>query len=160
MIKLKSLILEKNQGLWNWYKQQLPNWPDYVIKDLFFVKLKSTTDAIEKKAHIDTIKKVYPNLKWKFKKLSLTFDSFDRNTKILMKNRDMGKSNPFQVPDDEKRHQTQLSLLQKRGISKQPIIVIKKSDGYELWEGWHRTLQYLQHFPNGFTCPAWVGYID
>lgn len=145
-------------GLWNWYKQQLPDWPDYVIKDFVFAKLKSVNDMKDKKEWIDHIKKMLYNVKWKFEKINLTFDSFTEDTKTIMKKRDMGKSNPSQVPNDTERHQTQAALLQKRGISKQPIIVIKKSDGYDLWEGWHRTLQYLNAFPNGYICPAWVGY--
>ena len=156
MIKLKSIILEN--GLWNWYKQQLPNWPDYVIKDFIFVKLKSVDDMNSKKEWIDDLKKTYPTIKWKLEKLNLTFDSFDKDTKEIMKQRDMGKSNPHQVPKDTERHQTQASLLQRRGISKEPIIVIKTPDGYDLWEGWHRTLQYLKQFPEGFICPSWVGY--
>ena len=154
-----DVISERNQGLWNWYKQQLPDWPDYVIKDFIFVKLKSVSDMEEKKAWIDHIKKTLPNVKWKLEKLNLTFDSFSKDTQEAMKKRDMGKSNPHQVPKDIERHQTQAALLQQRGVSKEPIIVIKKSDGYDLWEGWHRTLQYLKQFPDGFSCPAWVGHI-
>lgn len=160
MIKLKWIILESNRGLWNWYKQQLPTWPDYVIKDLIFSKLKSVSDMKDKKEWIGGIKKALPNVRWKLEKLELMFDAFSKDTQDTMKKRDMGKSNPYQVPNDTNRHQTQLDLIKKRGISKQPIIVIKKPDGYDLWEGWHRTLQYLQYYPNGFTCPAWVGYIS
>jgi len=161
MIKLRQIILESNRGLWNWYKQQLPTWPDYVVKDFIFSKLKSTSNMKDKKEWIDNIKRIYPNLKWKLERLSLTFDSFGEDTKRTMKIRGMGKLNPNLNwgSNDAERHQTQLSLIQKRGISKQPIIVIKKSDGYDLWEGWHRTLQYLQYYPSGFTCPAWVGYV-
>jgi hypothetical protein len=161
MIKLKDILQEGNQGLWNWYKQQLPDWPDYVINDLFFSKLNTSQDLQDKKEHVNNMKQMWKGIKWKFEKLHLNFDSFSKETQDTMKQRQMGKANPNQVPDDEKRHQTQSNLIKKRGISKQPIILIKNTNtnGYELIEGWHRTMQYLNHFPEGYTCPAWVGYL-
>jgi GNAT superfamily N-acetyltransferase len=43
-------------------------------------------------------------------------------------------------------------------VSEEPIIVAKLSNGYDLIEGWHRTIQHLKEFPQGYTAPAWVGY--
>ena len=156
---LDNLFSESNQGLWNWYKQQLPDWPDYVIKDFVYVQLKSKTDMEDKKYWISKIKEAIPNVKWKLEKLHLTMDSFNKDTRDGIEKRSGGKLNPDQVPKDTERHQTQAALLQSRGVSKEPIIVIKRADGYDLWEGFHRTIQNLNQFPQGYTCPAYVGHV-
>jgi len=44
------------------------------------------------------------------------------------------------------------------GVNPEPIIVAKLSNGYDLIEGWHRTIQHLQAYPEGYTASAWVGY--
>jgi hypothetical protein len=49
-------------------------------------------------------------------------------------------------------------MIQQKGVSEEPIIVAKLSNGYDLIEGWHRTIQHLKEFPQGYTAPAWVGY--
>jgi hypothetical protein len=86
-------------------------------------------------------------------------DSFNKDTRDGIEKRSGGKLNPDQVPKDTERHQTQAALLQSRGVSKEPIIVIKRADGYDLWEGFHRTIQNLNQFPQGYTCPAYVGHV-
>jgi hypothetical protein len=47
-------------------------------------------------------------------------------------------------------------MIQQKGVSAEPIIVAKLSNGYDLIEGWHRTIQHLKAFPQGYTGPAWV----
>ena len=146
-----------SQGLFKWFKQQLPTWPDYVINDIFVVKLKSRKEVEEKREHMNFIKKKYPNMKWELKVLEVTFDIFDRDTQNALKKRDGGKCNPNQVPNDVARHAVQSNLLKSRGVSKEPLIMIKNGNSYSLWEGWHRTIQNLNQFPNGYKCNAWIG---
>ena len=146
-----------SQGLFKWFKQQLPTWPDYVINDIFVVKLKSRKEVEEKREHMNFIKKKYPNMKWELKVLEVTFDIFDRDTQDALKKRDGGKCNPNQVPNDVARHAVQSNLLKSRGVSKEPLIMIKNGNSYSLWEGWHRTIQNLNQFPNGYKCNAWIG---
>ena len=146
-----------SQGLFKWFKQQLPTWPDYVINDMFVVKLKSRKEVEEKREHMNFIKKKYPNMKWELKVLEVTFDIFDRDTQDALKKRDGGKCNPNQVPNDVARHAVQSNLLKSRGVSKEPLIMIKNGNSYSLWEGWHRTIQNLNQFPNGYKCNAWIG---
>jgi predicted nucleotidyltransferase len=148
-----------SQGLFKWFKQQLPTWPDYVINDMFVVKLKSRKEVEEKREHMNFIKKKYPNMKWELKVLEVTFDIFDRDTQDALKKRDGGKCNPNQVPNDVARHAVQSNLLKSRGVSKEPLIMIKNGNSYSLWEGWHRTIQNLNQFPNGYKCNAWIGII-
>jgi hypothetical protein len=45
---------------------------------------------------------------------------------------------------------------QQGGIRSEPVILIKRPDGYELLEGWHRTIQHFHKFPDGYTGPAYV----
>jgi hypothetical protein len=68
-----------------------------------------------------------------------------------------GKANPDQVPRDAERHATQAQLAQQQGgVRKEPVILVKRPDGYDLIEGWHRTIQHFAEYPNGYTGPAWV----
>jgi hypothetical protein len=74
----------------------------------------------------------------------------------MLASREGGSSNPFQVPRDAERHAQQSQMIQQKGVSQEPIIVAKLSNGYDLIEGWHRTIQHLKAFPQGYTGPAWV----
>lgn len=164
MIKLKNLLTEINAQQWNWYKnwckKYLPNWPEYVIKDMLFTKLTSHEDLEDKKNHMLFFRDEYPNMVWKLEKLNdITFDSFSKETKDKMFKRKMGNENLFQVPNDKKRLDSQIELIRKNGVSKLPIIVIKQNDGYDLWEGWHRTFANMKAFLEGYNCNAWVGYV-
>ena len=50
-------------------------------------------------------------------------------------------------------------MIQKQGVSSEPIILFKRRYGYELVEGWHRTMQNLKAYPQGYKGLAWVGYL-
>jgi phage gp37-like protein len=66
---------------------------------------------------------------------------------------DMG----MDIPRDAERHATQARLAQQQGgIRSEPVILIKRPDGYELLEGWHRTIQHFHKFPDGYTGPAYI----
>jgi hypothetical protein len=66
---------------------------------------------------------------------------------------DMG----LDVPRDKERHATQAALAQQQGgVRKEPVLLIKTAKGYELLEGWHRTIQHFAKYPNGYTGPAYV----
>jgi hypothetical protein len=61
------------------------------------------------------------------------------------------------IPRDKERHATQAALAQQQGgVRKEPVIIIKTSKGYELAEGWHRTIQHFHMYPDGYTGPAYV----
>ena len=76
----------------------------------------------------------------------------------MLVSREGGSANPYQVPRDAERHAQQLKMIQQNGVSEEPIIVAKLNNGYDLIEGWHRTIQHLQVYPDGYTAPAYVGY--
>lgn len=48
-------------------------------------------------------------------------------------------------------------MIKKQGISEEPIIVTKINGEYELQEGWHRVIQALILWPEGYEQNAWVG---
>jgi hypothetical protein len=61
------------------------------------------------------------------------------------------------VPRDTERHATQAQLIkQQGGVRKEPVIMIKTSQGYNLLEGWHRTIQHFNLYPDGYVGPAWI----
>ncbi len=153
-----EVLLELRQGLDKYTKQQFPNWPDYVIRDFIYKGIKNMPSD-EAKEFIDTQKKELPVKQWKLENLKITLEIFDTETQRRLNIRQGGSANPFEVPNDAERHSTQAAMIQKQGISKEPIIVIKQGSEYELLEGWHRTIQHLNAYPEGYTGPAWVGYL-
>jgi len=61
------------------------------------------------------------------------------------------------IPKDKERHATQAALAnQQGGVRKEPVILIKTPQGYELLEGWHRTIQHFAKYPDGYVGPAYV----
>lgn len=76
-----------------------------------------------------------------------------------MKERQFGNVNPYEVGQDEERNKKQKELLMQRGPSNELIIMILSDGKYELLEGWHRTMQALQLYPQGYTQQAWIGIL-
>ena len=82
----------------------------------------------------------------------INYEIFDATTIQKLKIRKGGKENPYGVPNDKQRHDKQKELIAKE-IPKEPIILIKNGTKYELLEGWHRTIQLFEKYPNGFIYP-------
>jgi len=100
---------------------------------------------------VDTKWQLVPNMKF-------TMNMFDPKTKQLLIGRAGGSSDlGMGIPKDKERHATQAALAQQQGgVRKEPVILIKTAKGYELLEGWHRTIQHFAKYPNGYTGPAYV----
>ena len=158
-MRSEEFITEMRKPLLKWLQEQFPTWPEYVVTDLLYKGCKGFTKSEDIEEFVGLMKKDSGTCKWKLATIPISFDKFDKDTQRRMKERGMGKSNPYQVPNDEQRHQQQASMIKKSGVSKEPIIVVSRQDGYELIEGWHRTLQHLQSYPNGYNGPAWVGTV-
>lgn len=158
-MRAHEFITELRQGLDQYVKKQFPNWPDYVVRDLMYKNAKGFTNQAELDDWIAGIKKDYPVKQWRLETLDITLDIFNPATQQKIKARSGGSANPYGVPKDAERHATQKAMIQKKGVSKEPIIVFKTPQGYDLIEGWHRTIQHLQAYPQGYQGPAWVGYI-
>ena len=149
-------LSEARNSLFAFVKQQFPTWPDYVLKDFLYQQAKGIRDQAELDDFLKRNKQDFGNCKWTLTKLPITFDIFTPKTRRMLASREGGSSNPFQVPRDAERHAQQSQMIQQKGVSAEPIIVAKLSNGYDLIEGWHRTIQHLKAFPQGYTGPAWV----
>ena len=149
-------VSEARNSLFAFVKQQFPTWPEYVQKDFLYQKAKGIRNQAELDDFYKEMKQDFGQVKWRLEKLPITMDIFTPKTQREILSREGGSSNPMQVPRDAERHALQSQMIQQKGVSAEPIIVAKLSNGYDLIEGWHRTIQHLKAFPQGYTAPAWV----
>ena len=148
---LDERLNEVRQGLFNYLKQQLPNTPEYVVKDMLYPSIKTANNAGDiDQEYIDQFK----NIKWVLKtNFSITMDIFTDRTKQELESR-IGGTIKKNIPNDAERLQLQKDKLKSQGISKEPIILFKTKDGkYDLAEGKHRTIEAFKMFPEGFIQP-------
>ena len=156
--KNESTLNEYRNALYDFVKSKFPTWPEYVLKDFLYSQTKHMRDEEELKDFLERNQKDFGQVKWRLEKLPITLDIFTPKTQRMIKQREGGSSNPYQVPKDAERHAQQLKMIQQQGVRTEPIIVAKLNNGYDLIEGWHRTIQHLQQYPEGYTGPAWVAY--
>lgn len=151
---------EYRDQLWTWVQSKFPRtqWPEYVQRDFLYAKAKGNKNQKDLEDFLDEIQRDFGRVRWQLEKLPITLDIFTPKTQRMIQSREGGSSNPYQVPKDAERHAQQSQMIQQKGVSEEPIIVAKLSNGYDLIEGWHRTIQHLKEFPQGYTAPAWVGY--
>jgi hypothetical protein len=151
---IKQILKEVRTPLMNYLKDRMPNTPEYVIQDFFYKNLKNATNK-----EINELVDEYSNTKWELMtNFPINYDIFDSDTIKRLKEREGGSKNPYQVPKDEERHNTQKELILKNGLPKEPILLFKINGKYELIEGWHRTIQLLNMFPKGYKYPnVYVG---
>jgi hypothetical protein len=100
-----------------------------------------------------------PNTKWQLiPNMKFSMDIWAEHTLRKLKGRVGGSSDMgMNIPRDAERHTTQAALAQQQGgVRKEPVIIIKTPQGYELLEGWHRTIQHFAMYPNGYVGPAYV----
>ena len=157
-MRIHEVIVESRGSLFNWLKQQFPTWPDYIVKDFLYQQARTITSQEQLADWFATTKKDFGEVTWKLEKLPITLDIFTSKTQRMILSREGGSSNPFKIPKDADRHAQQLKMIQQQGVRTEPIIVTKLDNGYDLIEGWHRTIQHLKAYPQGYTGPAWVGY--
>jgi len=144
-------LTEVRKANLEYFFKRYPNVPKYVVQDFMYKNYKNNPASMD-----DEMGLWLNDMKWSQQVLTITFDFFDNDTQKLLKPRMAGLKLEF-VKDDEERHQIQLDILKKNGPSKEPIIVTKTNGEYELQEGWHRTVQSLLLWPEGYQQNAWVG---
>ena len=159
-----EFITEYRDRLLQYVKSLLPAWPDYVLKD-WLVPNKGDFSNLPADALKNGIMEklqgqgLTPDTKWQLvPDMKFTMDMFDPMTKQRLIGRAGGKSDlGMQIPRDAERHATQATLAQQQGgVRKEPVLLIKTANGYELLEGWHRTIQHFAKYPDGYTGPAYV----
>jgi hypothetical protein len=163
-MRAQEFIVEYRDRLLQYVKSLLPTWPDYVLKDWLvpnkgdFSNLPDTElkNGIMEKIKlaglaVDTKWQLVPNMKF-------SMDMWEPTTKQRLIGRAGGHSDMgLDVPKDKERHATQAALAQQQGgIRKEPVILMKTAQGYELIEGWHRTIQHFAMHPQGYVGPAYV----
>lgn len=175
-MRAKEFLTEYRTKMFQYIKSLLPKWPDYVLKDWIYNLARGdhkagagdkrdSTDNFLWGFNKETILAMLeenglsPDTKWTLvPNMKFTIDMFNPWTKEKLIGRAGGKSDlGMGIPKDKERHATQAQLAkQQGGVRKEPVILIKKSDGYELLEGWHRTIQHFAMYPDGYTGPAYI----
>jgi hypothetical protein len=163
-MRATEFITEYRDRLLQYVKGLLPTWPEYVVKDWLVPNkgdFSNLPDTELKNGIMEKLKGagLTPNTKWQLiPDMKFTMDMFDPKTKQLLIGRAGGSSDlGMGIPKDKERHATQAALAQQQGgVRKEPVLLIKSANGYELLEGWHRTIQHFARYPEGYTGPAWV----
>jgi len=152
--------------MYQYIRSIVPTWPEYVVQDwLYKGRGKNKNYTTDSKAVKDEIIEMIadaglsPNTNpWQLvPNMKFTMDMFHPLTKQKLIGRAGGTSDlGMGIPKDKERHATQAALIQRGGVSQEPAILIKTPQGYELLEGWHRTIQHFARYPDGYTGPAYV----
>jgi hypothetical protein len=145
-----KLFFEAREGLLNYLRSRLSDVPSYVLYDLYYRSVKNMN-----RVELEEFLQDHGNIKWNLVK-DFRIDpktTFDDDTLRVLSIRDGGKSNPYDVPKDLERHVGAMERIESKGMPTEPIILIKSGDKYELVEGWHRTMQLLTLYPDGYIYP-------
>ena len=174
MTEGREQITELRDRMYQYIKSIVPTWPDYVVKDWLYGNLATgETYNKEKGWSFETIGKGIPkilndtglsvNTTWQLvPNVKFTMDMWEPKTLKRLQARAGGSATStdpmVHIPArDAERHATQAALAQQQGgVRKEPVIIVKTPQGYELLEGWHRTIQHFARYPNGYTGPAYV----
>jgi len=153
-----EFITELRKGLMRYVSDKFPNMPEYVARDLIYKNSKMMTNDVMK-----TWTRYYGSLKWKYNpNFEISFKILDNDTAHTIKDYMSRSDKPDQLfSKDAERYAKQREMIKQRGISKEPIIVEESRDEpgkFALLEGWHRTVEQLKVFPDGYTCAAYIGY--
>lgn len=157
---LDETVTEAREGVMEILRRELPDWPDYVIKDWIYQKIQSPIDLEGKLNHVREIAKMVQPNSWRLhQKMPITFDMLSNKTRYFMKTkRQFGERNPFMVARDRERLEDAIRLVREKGIENlPPVIMLQQPDGLELVEGWHRTMAAFRQHPQGFQVNAWIG---
>lgn len=138
-------------------------WPEYVLKDWLYKNTKSYDPGMDTRVgykklvyrFVRDFTNEYGQGHWVHKVVTLGFDSFTQDTKKGIQSRHGGRVPVPGIHNDIERHRIQNNLIQKRGVSNEPIILVQRTDGYDLLEGWHRTIQSLENFKT-YEQPAYI----
>jgi len=154
-------ITELRDRMYQYIKSIVPKWPDYVVKDWLYQGFGRYNDENPKRRLLTMLNRegLNRNTQWQLvPNMKFTMDMWTPGIVAKLNARAGGKQHPdFEVSRDVERHATQAQLAQKQGgIRSEPVILIKRSDGYELLEGWHRTIQHFHKYPDGYTGPAYI----
>jgi hypothetical protein len=171
-MRATEFIVEYRDRMYQYIKSLVPTWPDYVVKDWLYANF-ARGDVQTSNYSFDTVGEDIPKIikaqhialdaKWQLvPNMKFTMDMWIPEVVAKLTARAGGKPHPnFEIPRDAERHNTQAQLAQKQGgVRKEPVILVKRPDGYDLIEGWHRTIQHFNMYPDGYVGPAYVAVED
>jgi len=138
-----------------YFQKQMPNVPEYLVRDFVYSAFKDDPNNPDVAERITWLNE----RRWKQQTLTVTMDIWDDQTQRLLQSRVSGTKLPFEIPRDSERHEIQQKLI-SQGPSQEPIMVLARGGQYELVEGWHRTIQSMKKWPEGYNQIAWVGYFQ
>lgn len=138
--------------------------PEYILGDYIrqtFLKGKPDQSFEEIQQHLDWLGSI---TNWKLDScLEISFQDLSPDTQRMMKEREFGNINPYDIPDDETRMDYQKQIL-VGDCNNEPVFFISTPEGYELQEGWHRTMTLFSRLPFENNEPqgtikikAWIG---
>ncbi len=131
------------KGMYKQLLRKYPNVPEYVMHDFY----RSSDDQWFAKLN---------RLDWKLQVISVNPSDFSLDTQRNFEKRQFGAVNPDRVPRDEERMQVQKRELEgKPQGENEPVILIKRVNGYELFEGFHRTMNLLLRGKNDGPTETW-----
>jgi len=177
-MRAQEFITELRDRMYQYIRSIVPTWPEYIVKDWLYANQAKPfgrqSNITPADRSFETLRTFIPELladigltvdtKWQLvPNMKFTMDMWEPKTKQRLIARAGGKPTEL-VPStmapnmkDAERHTTQAALAkQQGGIRKEPVILLKTSQGYELLEGWHRTIQHFAAYPDGYTGPAYV----
>ncbi len=142
-------------------RREFPNTPEYVLQDYYrnIILMRAPGHRPAMKDILNTYNgDPIPYIKgdgngwwynylkgpWKLQVLNVNPMDFDKRTVRAFEQRDFGNINAYNVPKDEERMDTQMSMRRDDGMN-EPVIILQNPDGtYQLVEGWHRTMSILK----------------
>jgi hypothetical protein len=147
MITLREMRVK---GLYKLLKNKYENIPTYVFNEFY----KGTgVEALTQSRTLLTFKKLNER-KWTLEKLKLKPSDFNKRTLKSFNDRQFGKINAWNTPRDAERMEIQKTKVFGDG-NNEPVILFRNSNGYELSEGWHRTMNLLLLGKNGEDVSEW-----
>jgi len=158
-----SVRINKGNDFVRYIRSRLPNFPEYVLND-WIKELTANKEEFDKLLnefadHYGPLEKIQWTKEPQI--LDFRFEMFGDDTKQKIELRQEGEANPHNLPKDKERHDIQAELLKGKNpkdiIVREPVIVFRHGKKYELIEGWHRTVQALKHYPNGYKGYAYIG---
>lgn len=163
----------RNKDIYSLMRHFFDKTPEYVFRELYYAHngffKNEFIDLINKNVDDEEIEDTFSewiDLKWKKHIIEVNINDFNKKSQIFMKDRKMGMLNLIDIPNDTERNKLHRDLATNNGKN-EPVIVTKTSEGYELLEGWHRTMSILSLGSDGtenyenwnkVKLNAWIGY--
>jgi hypothetical protein len=142
---------QADKDLYDVMREFFSETPEYVFNELYFTDngffkeefAKMIEDEEDDEDIILTFEE-WIDLKWKRKTIQVNISDFSITTQEKMKLRGMGSIALRDVPRDNERNSIQKDIAKNTQSGKnEPVILIEGKKGYELLEGWHRTMAIL-----------------